>query len=101
MPVPPEVHRLADLVRASQPCVVLTGAGISEESGVPTFRGYGSDRYLTLISTESGIPDFRSRTGIWARYDPMQYATIDAFLADPVKVWDFYGKRLHVPVSYT
>jgi NAD-dependent deacetylase len=67
------VERLASLVRARQPCVVLTGAG---------------------ISTESGIPDFRSPTGIWARYDPMEYATIDAFLADPVKVWDFYGKRL-------
>ena len=66
------VERLADLVAARQPCVVLTGAG---------------------ISTESGIPDFRSSSGIWARYDPMEYATIDAFLADPVKVWDFYGKR--------
>jgi NAD-dependent deacetylase len=60
-------------VRAHQPCVVLTGAG---------------------ISTESGIPDFRSPTGIWARYDPMEYATLDAFVADPVKVWEFYGKRL-------
>jgi NAD-dependent protein deacetylase/lipoamidase len=69
------VERLAELVRERQPCVVLTGAG---------------------ISTESGIPDFRSPTGIWTQYDPMEYATIDAFLADPVKVWDFYGRRLGV-----
>jgi len=67
------VVRLAELMQARRPCVVLTGAG---------------------ISTESGIPDFRSPGGIWAEYDPMEYATIDAFLADPAKVWDFYSKRL-------
>jgi NAD-dependent deacetylase len=72
------VERLADLMAVRQPCVVLTGAG---------------------ISTESGIPDFRSSSGIWAKYDPMEYATIDAFLADPVKVWDFYGKRLDMLAS--
>lgn len=64
---------LADLVRSCQPCVALTGAG---------------------ISTESGIPDFRSPSGIWARYDPMEYATISAFRRDPVKVWEFYSMRL-------
>jgi NAD-dependent deacetylase len=69
------VERLTELMRLMQPCVVLTGAG---------------------VSTESGIPDFRSPTGIWARYDPTEYATIDAFLADPVKVWEFYAKRLDV-----
>ena len=68
-------ERLAELIRECRPCVVLTGAG---------------------VSTESGIPDFRSRDGIWARYDPMEYATIDAFRRDPVKVWDFYGRRLDV-----
>jgi len=66
------VERLAELMASRSPCVVLTGAG---------------------ISTESGIPDFRSASGVWAQYSPMEYATIDAFLADPVKVWDFYGKR--------
>jgi NAD-dependent deacetylase len=67
-----EEGALALLVRERQPCVVLTGAG---------------------VSTESGIPDFRSPTGIWARYDPMEYATIQAFDADPEKVWSFYALR--------
>jgi len=66
-------ERLVDLVRENSPFVALTGAG---------------------ISTESGIPDFRSPTGIWARYDPLEVASIDAFLADPEKVWEFYGLRL-------
>src|SRR6266705_2924011 len=66
---------LAELIAANQPCVALTGAG---------------------VSTESGIPDFRSRSGLWAQYDPMEYATIDAFRRDPAKVWDFYSKRLDV-----
>jgi NAD-dependent deacetylase len=68
-------EHLAALILEAQPCVVLTGAG---------------------VSTESGIPDFRSLTGLWAKYDPMEYATIDAFRRDPVKVWDFYAKRLAV-----
>src|SRR5436305_11426639 len=63
---------LARLIRTNQPCVVLTGAG---------------------ISTESGIPDFRSPTGIWAQYDPTEYATIQAVRCDPVKVWEFYALR--------
>ena len=67
------VDRLAELVRGHRPLVVLTGAG---------------------ISTESGIPDFRSATGIWATYEPMEVAHIDAFRRDPEKVWEFYGRRL-------
>jgi NAD-dependent deacetylase len=66
---------LAELVTANQPCVALTGAG---------------------VSTESGIPDFRSPTGIWAKYDPYEVASIDGFRRDPARVWEFYGRRLHV-----
>jgi NAD-dependent deacetylase len=66
------IERLAELVRDRGPAVVLTGAG---------------------ISTESGIPDFRSPTGVWAQYDPEEYATLQAFQADPVKVWSFYSLR--------
>ncbi len=64
---------LAELITANQPCVVLTGAG---------------------VSTESGIPDFRSPTGIWATYDPVEVASIDGFRRDPARVWEFYGRRL-------
>jgi NAD-dependent deacetylase len=64
---------LAELIRRNQPCVVLTGAG---------------------VSTESGIPDFRSRQGLWARFDPLEYASLDAFRSDPRKVWSFYKPRV-------
>jgi NAD-dependent deacetylase len=64
---------LAELLRANQPCVALTGAG---------------------ASTESGIPDFRSASGIWKQYDPYEVASIDGFEADPERVWEFYGRRL-------
>jgi NAD-dependent deacetylase len=67
------VGRLAELLRERQPCVVLTGAG---------------------ISTESGIPDFRSAEGIWARYDPAEVANIDSLRRDPARVWEFYALRL-------
>jgi NAD-dependent deacetylase len=69
------VTELASLLRERQPCVVLTGAG---------------------VSTESGIPDFRSPTGIWAEIDPMEYASLEAFRADPEKVWRFYAPRIEM-----
>jgi NAD-dependent deacetylase len=64
---------LAALIVERQPCVVLTGAG---------------------ISTESGIPDFRSPTGIWADVDPFEVASIQAFGRDPARVWGFYRQRI-------
>jgi NAD-dependent deacetylase len=69
------VERLAEVMRRRQPSVVVTGAG---------------------ISTESGIPDFRSAGGIWAQYDPYEVAHIDAFRRDPARVWEFYARRLEV-----
>ena len=47
------------------------------------------------ISTESGIPDFRSETGIWAEVDPLEVASIRAFRRDPERVWGFYRTRIH------
>jgi NAD-dependent deacetylase len=64
---------LAELIRVRQPCVVLTGAG---------------------VSTESGIPDFRSPSGLWAQFDPLEYGSLDAFRRDPVKVWSFHRPRI-------
>lgn len=52
---------------------VLTGAGVSAESGIPTFRG--------------------AQTGLWAQYDPMQLATEHGFRADPALVWGWYAWR--------
>ena len=65
-------ERLATLIRENQPAVALTGAG---------------------VSTESGIPDFRSPTGMWAEFDPLEYGSLGAFRADPGKVWRFYAPR--------
>jgi NAD-dependent deacetylase len=60
------VHQVADALCRWRHGVALTGAG---------------------ISVDSGIPDFRSPGGLWDRFDPMEYATIDAFLAHPERVW--------------
>jgi NAD-dependent deacetylase len=46
------------------------------------------------ISVESGIPDFRSATGLWSKYRPEEYATIEAFRADPQKVWTMLAEMM-------
>jgi NAD-dependent deacetylase len=58
--------QLAALIRRHPRVAALTGAGISVESGIPSFRGAG---------------------GLWERYDPIEYAHIQAFRRNPVKVW--------------
>ncbi len=57
-------------LRAARRVVVLTGAGVSAESGVPTFR--------------------EAQTGLWARFDPADLATPEAFQRDPDLVWRWY-----------
>jgi NAD-dependent deacetylase len=42
------------------------------------------------ISVGCGVPDFRSPHGLWSRFDPDRYATIEAFLSRPVETWEFY-----------
>ena len=69
---------VAEVVAASRRCVVLTGAGISAESGVPTFRGPG---------------------GLWERYRPEELATPEAFERDPELVWRWYKWRQEVIYS--
>jgi NAD-dependent protein deacetylase/lipoamidase len=68
-----DAERVADLLRASEHTVVLTGAGISVPSGIPDFRTPG--------------------TGLWENVDPMEVAHIDAWRRDPDRFWSFYGQR--------
>ncbi len=70
MMIPPE---LIQHLNAAQHVVVLTGAGVSAESGVPTFR--------------------EAQTGLWAQYDPQELATPQAFQRRPKLVWEWYEWR--------
>ena len=63
---------VAQKLKDSRKIVFVTGAGISQESGIPTFRG---------------------KDGYWRRYDPMKLASIDAFYDDPKLVWEWYEDR--------
>ena len=64
---------LRDALVNARRIAVLTGAGVSAESGVPTFRD--------------------ALTGIWAQFDPMELATPAAFARNPKRVWDWYAMR--------
>ncbi len=67
------IQRAAKDLTNAKTAVALTGAGISVESGIPPFRGKG---------------------GVWEKIDPMEYATIDAFMRDPAKVWNVLIKEM-------
>jgi NAD-dependent deacetylase len=66
------IAQAAEILRSAQRVVAFTGAGVSAESGVPTFRGSG---------------------GLWEGHPVEELASPHGFFADPVKVWRFYEER--------
>lgn len=66
-------EQLISIIRSAKKIVVLTGAGISAESDVPTFRD--------------------AQTGLWASFKPEELATPEAFLRNPKMVWEWYAYR--------
>jgi NAD-dependent deacetylase len=67
------VEKAAQWIARSHSLVIFTGAGVSRESGIPTFREAG--------------------TGFWEQYDPQQLATVEGFLENPKLVWEWYAYR--------
>jgi NAD-dependent protein deacetylase/lipoamidase len=72
------VERAAELLSRAHHGVALTGAGVSAESGIPTFRGEG---------------------GLWTKYDPVKVSSIDSFLADPASYWQVSKDRGRVALA--
>jgi NAD-dependent deacetylase len=68
-----ELVEVSKALRAARHGVVFTGAGVSAESGIPTFRD--------------------ALTGLWSKFDPHQLATVEAFERDPALVWAWYEWR--------
>jgi NAD-dependent deacetylase len=66
------VERAAELVARAHRGVAFTGAGVSAESGIRTFRGEG---------------------GLWTQYDPFKVSSIDFFLQDPAAYWSVSKER--------
>lgn len=66
------IRQIAEQIKAATSVVVLTGAGISQESGVPTFRG---------------------KDGLWQNFRAEELATPEAFHRDPALVWQWYDWR--------
>lgn len=66
------IENAARILSLSKKVAVLTGAGMSQESGIETFR---------------------DENGVWAKFDPMVWATVDGFLSRPKDVWNWYQER--------
>ncbi len=69
----PSISQLLPLFKKQSKIAVLTGAGISAESGVPTFRD--------------------KQTGLWSKFNPQVLANFETFLQEPKLVWDWYDFR--------
>ncbi|MGA7912491.1 MAG: NAD-dependent protein deacylase [Candidatus Dormiibacterota bacterium] len=72
------MRRAADLLARARSGLALTGAGVSAESGIPTFRGEG---------------------GLWKKFDPVKVASIDYFLADPGAYWNVSRERGRIALA--
>jgi len=70
----PNADKIRKLISTSNHIVAFTGAGISYESGIPTYRGHG---------------------GLWDKYDPEKFASIDYFRRDPTYYWNFFKDVRH------
>lgn len=72
---PEGLERAARVIAAAERVLVSTGAGMSRESGIPTFRD--------------------AQEGLWAHFDPQELATEQGFRAAPARVWGWYAHRRH------
>lgn len=75
-----QIQHVRELLREATSIAVLTGAGVSAESGIATFRD----------------PD-----GLWARFSPRELASMDGFLANPDRVRDWYAHRKSIATTAT
>ena len=73
-----KVHEAAEILGVARRGLALTGAGVSAESGIPTFRGEG---------------------GLWKQYDPIKVASIEYFMADPSAYWKVSKDRGRVALA--